>query len=449
MLVDSQEEYYTFLTNNKKSDLILECLPTNGRCHSANDSPCAILIRNINNNNNYVVSISHPDTTFKITKEVLSRDLSNFTGKKFTFDKKQTLHLLNIENLNDINLINFLIYGNLKDEDYETSAHQFYYRSYVDSNELNHCIPLVKHIESFNKKIDAYIQDIITFLPDESYNNLNKVVLENLHILESNGLAVNKDVFNSFFGYKNIKIENDLVYTEYNIFTSTGRPSNRFGGVNYAALKKDDGCRKSFISRHGDNGELFMVDYSAYHPHLIAKLINYHLPSDAYEYLGKFYFEKDKINEDELKEVKNITFQLIYGTILPEVKKIPFFSKINDYIEHRWKYFETYGYIETPIYKRQININNIKDPSPTKLFNYILQATETEYNMETLAILNLYLSNKLTKPVLYTYDAILFDVYKTESIEVIRNIKKIMTNNNFPIKCYSGNNYGEMIRISV
>ena len=42
-------------------------------------------------------------------------------------------------------------------------------------------------------------------------------ILENLQIVESNG----------------IQTTNGLVYSEYNPYTSTGRPSNRFGGLNF------------------------------------------------------------------------------------------------------------------------------------------------------------------------------------------------------------------------
>ena len=48
-----------------------------------------------------------------------------------------------------------------------------------------------------------------------------------------------KDYFESVFSV--------CRYTEYNLYTSTGRPSNKFGGVNFAALNKEDGSRNSFV----------------------------------------------------------------------------------------------------------------------------------------------------------------------------------------------------------
>ena len=51
-----------------------------------------------------------------------------------------------------------------------------------------------------------------------------------------------------------------LVFSEYNLYTSTGRPSNRYGGVNFPALKKEDGTRESFTSRY-EKGSLVSYDY--------------------------------------------------------------------------------------------------------------------------------------------------------------------------------------------
>jgi DNA polymerase I-like protein with 3'-5' exonuclease and polymerase domains len=141
-----------------------------------------------------------------------------------------------------------------------------------------------------------------------------------------------------------------------------------------------------------------MIDYSAYHPRLIAQLVNYNLPEDVYTYLGKYYFNKEILSDEELKAAKTTTFQLLYGNIPEKYSNIPFFVKIKEYIEHRWNHFTNHGYVETPIFKRRITPNNINDPNPNKLFNYILQASETEFNASVLKELIAYLKNHATKP---------------------------------------------------
>ena len=114
-------------------------------------------------------------------------------------------------------------------------------------------------------------------------------------------------------------------------------------------------------------------------------------------------------------------------------------------------YFLDTGYlgnVKTKIYKR-ITKNNLKDANPNKLFNYILQASETEYSMQSLMDINRYLADKLTKPVLYTYDSILFDVNKAEGKNILVEIVKLMQNQGFPTKCYFGTNYHDMNSLSI
>jgi DNA polymerase I-like protein with 3'-5' exonuclease and polymerase domains len=282
---------------------------------------------------------------------------------------------------------------------------------------------------------------------DDSFYNINSTITENLRILEHNGLKVDVELFNRHFENKTVKDKDGFVYTQYNLYTATGRPSNRFGNVNYSALNKENGCRSSFISRYGDDGMLFMIDYSAYHPHIVAKLINYNLPQNAYEYLGRLYYGKDDLTEDEIKASKNLTFQCMYGNIPSELLEVPYFKKMSDYIAHRWLFFCEHGYVETPVYKRRITTNHINEPNPNKLFNYILQASETEFGMQSLVRVNEYLDSnkKQTKAILYTYDSVLFDCHKDDKRDTLIELKRLMSNNQFPIKCYIGRNYNEMI----
>jgi DNA polymerase I-like protein with 3'-5' exonuclease and polymerase domains len=118
---------------------------------------------------------------------------------------------------------------------------------------------------------------------------------------------------------------------------------------------------------------------------------------------------------------------------------------MKEYIDHRWRYFNEFGYVETPIYKRMITKNHISDPNPNKLFNYILQASETEFGISVVSNINSYLKDKKTKVVLYTYDSLLFDIHKTDSKSTLIDIKKIMSSNGFPVKCYIGYNYDNML----
>jgi hypothetical protein len=121
---------------------------------------------------------------------------------------------------------------------------------------------------------------------------------------------------------------------------------------------------------------------------------------------------------------------------------------LKEFIETCWEKFEKDGFIWTPMFNRIITDKHIQDANPNKLFNYILQATETEIALTVVKVVNEYLRNKKTKTVLYTYDSLLFDFYKDEGKETLIDIANIMKiNNKFPIKIYIGDSYESIKQI--
>jgi len=449
MVIRSSDEYKLFLKENRDDDLICDIIQVDDRFHPCVSIPSLFFLYNIRKQKTNVISINHNDSSFKLDVEQLKYDLNRLGGKKWVFDKKKFSHVLPLQNLFDINIIFFISDGKVDDySEYDTASHNFYKQKFSNYSDLNKVIPITKHLEKFEQMCVESLKRVRNVRLDSSFNDLNGIITDNLQILEKNGLKVDEDIFNTHFGDKNVKVTNGFVYTQYNMYTSTGRPSNRFGNVNYSALNKENGCRSSFISRFGTDGILFMIDYSAYHPHLVAKLINYNLPSNAYEYLGRYYYGKEQLSPEEIKTSKNVTFQCMYGNIPDELLEIPYYKKMKEYIDHRWDFFNKYQYVETPIFKRQITPNHIYEPNPNKLFNYILQASETEFGIQSLASVNQYLSNKQTKAILYTYDSILFDVCLEEK-ESFGQIKTLMENGKFPTKSYMGVNYNEMKLVDI
>ena len=432
-------------------DIIVDVVPLSDNHHPASVEPCLVLIKAVGSNQICSVHINTYDSSTLYTKNVVSKFLNRLKNRIFCFSKRKVLHQLEVDMLYDLCLVMFMENGDIIEQDeYDTSAHSFFKNKYINNVELNKIVPTNNHMTRFVdmcEEIEPYIKKKY----EESYFEVNTSIIETLQKIEVNGLHINTEEFEKHFPDKKHLVIDNKVYTEYNIFTSTGRPSNRFGGINYSALNKENECRKSFVSRFGNDGLLVMLDYSAYHPHIIGKLINYNFPDgvNIYEYLARYYFKTEDPSEDQVKRSKILTFQQLYGTISPEYAKIPYFMKILEYISHRWDFFNEFGYIETPIFKRPITKNNLKDANPNKLFNYILQASETEYSMQSLMDINRYLADKLTKPVLYTYDSILFDVNKAEGKNILVEIVKLMQNQGFPTKCYFGTNYHDMNSLSI
>jgi len=83
-----------------------------------------------------------------------------------------------------------------------------------------------------------------------------------------------------------------------------------------------------------------------------------------------------------------------------------------------------------------------------KLFNYLLQATETELNMKILSKVMKYLEDKKSKMVLYTYDSYLLDIHPDE-INVLKDLKILIEGNDFPTKIEIGDRYSDMKSLNV
>ena len=294
-----------------------------------------------------------------------------------------------------------------------TNAHHHQYRLNYDKENINDVIPLVKHAEYFGPiSKELY----------KSYEQHDQTILENLYQIERNGL----------------KTYEKIVYSEYNPFTSTGRPSNRFGGMNFAALNKSDGSRKQFISRF-NNGVLVEMDFDAYHLRLIGEIIGYEFPqTSVHEHMAKLY----GLPYDEAKA---LSFKYLYGGISDDVSDNPFFSKVNDYIKLLWNDYETNNFVESYIYNRRIHRKNLTDMNPNKLFNYMIQLMETENNIKILNILQPKLQEYNSKLVLYNYDAFLFDFDTKDGLEFLKMVKEtIESGGKYPVKTSRGVNYHEM-----
>jgi hypothetical protein len=83
--------------------------------------------------------------------------------------------------------------------------------------------------------------------------------------------------------------------------------------------------------------------------------------------------------------------------------------------------------------------------NPNKLFNYLLQASETENNLQVLNNVNDLLCEYNTKIILYTYDSLLFDYDLKDGRKLLLKLKDVMSQaGRFPVKTKAGVNYHVM-----
>jgi hypothetical protein len=78
------------------------------------------------------------------------------------------------------------------------------------------------------------------------------------------------------------------------------------------------------------------------------------------------------------------------------------------------------------------------------VFNYLLQAIETEMNIDKLRRILDYIEGSDIRFTLYTYDSFLFDVPTDVDKNKIKDLKEIIEVGGFPIKASWGLDYGKV-----
>jgi len=337
--------------------------------------------------------------------------------KIYVIDKKEFLHYFFHKNVVSLILLN------TKFEKETTPTHSFFYNKHPEQKNINTIIPIVKHYEICEKHFNS-LKPYFNYHVNSFYNDKTTLVFNSI---EKNGIKVNPQLFEEYFH----QTTKEYIYTQYNLSTTTTRPSNKFGGINYAALNKDNGERKCFIPR---NDFFVEMDISAYHPTLLANLLDYTFSSDdIHQSFANMYGV-------DYSKAKEITFKQMYGGIWNEYKNLPFFQKVQAYIDDLWDTFNYQGYIEYPISKHIYKRDELEDMNPQKLLNYLLQSLETANNVLILWDILKLLRGKNTKLVLYVYDSFLFDVDKTEK-ETLQEILEIFNKYKLQVKFKKGTNY--------
>jgi len=351
-----------------------------------------------------------------------------------TPDKKLLNHFYEFKDVVDKNFIWWNETGKPFDGNIRNNAIDFLSNKYYNVKKLNEIVPLSKHNEYCS---DIY-REMARAYTGENDDYMNDVV-KAFTSIEKNGIKVSDDICDIFDMRVKKHISNGKLYSNYNLWTTTGRPSNSFGTVNFAALPPEK--RKAIVP---ENNYLVEFDFDAYHLRLIADLVDYKFgETSVHEHLAEHY-------GCSYEESKQRTFKLLYGGIDKETReKVPFFDKVYNYINKKWNEINRYNSVSTDIYKRKLIYENYQDLNQNKVFNYLIQAYETESNIKKILLIQDYLLEKKTKLVLYGYDSFLFDFSQQDGVETLKDIKSILEaginlENKHYTKSKMGLNYGVM-----
>ena len=413
-LIENTEQLKGFYNRGYK-EAYIEVIPYSYKTHPVKTEVSLVYLHPVNSHKGYILSINHSES-IPLNSEYIA-ELINTYDTLYVWGKKEFLHYFVHKNLIDISL---------NSPEYElekTKAHQILTQRNKDKLDINRIVPIVKHYEVCEKNYNNLKQHFNEPI-NKFYNNRVPLVFNSI---ERSGIQVDPELFKSYFNQD----WGDKIHTQYNYRTTTTRPSNRFGGVNFAALNKENGCRKAFIPK---NDKFLEIDISAYHPTLAAQLVDYKFDTtDIHKSFAKMY------NVD-YKKAKELTFKQLYGGVFKQYRDLEFFQKTQKYIDGLWYDFENNGFITCPISEYKFEKNKLDNMNPQKLFNYLLQNLETSKNVCILWDIIKLIKRTKTKLVLYTYDAFLFDYDETEE-GVLNQIKNVFKQHELNIKISDGSNY--------
>ena len=400
-------------------------IPNNNNYHPAIADVSLIYVKPFNSKG-YILCIKHTESLglkWQTVKKFLSeKELYAVDAKytKYFFNGK--IHDLTFNNISKGN-------GKFDLSGCELNIIDNFYRDHGLTRNVNELIPISKHYE-YCERVYEVVKPHIN--PNTSFEQkLTEVFFK----IEKEGIALDKNCFIRYHenhSSPQFSVKQGKAYTYYNLYTLTGRPSNAFNGVNYAALNKENGERMCYIPRN----DVFMeFDFNGYHPRLLGDIVEYKFDNNTnvYEQIAKI------LGTTDIPKVKETTFQNLYGGIRYELQSKPFFRNVHIFTDSLWEELQYQGHFTTPSGKT-FRLKDIDNPNPQKVLNYYIQNFETSQNVEQLHSLFNDFRPLKSRIVLYTYDSILIDA----SLEETEKIQQIITKLQYPVRVKTGPNYNEL-----
>lgn len=417
-----------------EGDVILIPILQDLAIHRKQSQISFIYVYDIAGNTEYIINLAHHD----YVKTTNLHNIQNiFSGKAFVYNKA-VLHNVIPAGI-DINILLWTSTNNTLEIKYTTEI-LTYQSWYKQVPRIANIIPMMCWlIYCRNIKVQALsvIRNISVDNAVLFYNEFS----DHLNLIEDAGIHVNPETYTRYT--KNKPVE--YIYSHYNLFTATGRPSNSHNAINFAALNKNTGIR-DMINARTEDGMLIEFDYDSNHVRLASDLIGVDLPSgNLHEYFGRLYFRTPVISPENYAKSKNLTWQLMYGNMIPEYINIPYFKAIHEYKKKLWADYKRNRFITMPLSGRKLHIENADGRlSANLIFNYLMQGYEAEMNSLMLKEIFKYLYKRKSKLILYTYDSFLFDYNKDDGKSFLTDIGHILNQNNLKCSIKFGKSYGNM-----
>ena len=414
----------------KVDKCFIDIISLSEETHPQLTSPCVLYYNDFTKG--YIIPFNHTET-FTLTFEDIKHLLE---GTVYLFDLKWHAQICDLQTANCVDLYQTILdqEGTIKDMDCYTNVHTDFYRRFMYSEEVNALIPISKHYE----RCECMFESIRHLIGMEQNLPWLRAYTEAYKWVEEQGISIDEKLFSKHFepAWKARSIKDGKIYSKYNLYNITSRPTNAFNGINFLALPKENGSRAAFIP---ENDVFIEFDFDGYHIRLVANLLGIQLPSDKsiHEVLGQQYFNKSELTPEEYQESKKITFRQMYNGVEEEYKHLVLFKHIAEFVEVMWAQYKLNGYINLPNTRKIVQEN----ANPQKLFNYYIQCLETVNNVKKLTRLKELFKDKKSKVVLVVYDSILIDYSTDDPKGFLGEIKAVLEEDGYKVKAYKGFNY--------
>ena len=414
----------------KPDKCFIELMSMSEHTHPSLTAPCVLYYNDFQKG--YIIPINHSEA-FSLSIDQIQNFLRGIP-KIYLLDKKWHSYFLNLPNGIDLYFTVLDTEGKIPDFQCYTPVHLDFYEKYKYSPVVNDYIPISKHYE----RCECMFEMVKDYVGREYHTEWQSKYTEVYKWVEEQGILINEQVFDKYFEtpWKGRSIGDSRIYSSYNLYNITSRPTNAFNSINFLAFNKENGSRAAFIP---ENDAFVEFDFDGYHLRLIANAMHTEIPQDEsiHEYLGRYYFSKEELTPEEYQESKKITFRQMYNGVEDEYKHIEFFEDVAITVEAMWTTYKTNGFLELPN-GRRITLENA---NPQKLFNYYIQCLETVNNVKKLDKLKNYLQDKKSKVLLVVYDSILIDYSAEDRKGTLAHIKDILEADRFRVKAKKGHNY--------
>jgi hypothetical protein len=414
------------------NDCFVKFISLNDNFHPKLSPLSLIYVRDLAAHKGYMLCLEHSES-FALDKQTALNWLLGNTDRLFVLDKKEALyHFPYHDKLYDINFIELVDLTAVLDN----KCISFFYNKHTNVPNVNALIPISKHYEECENIFSAVLPIIHKYRQDNAVYAFNNGPLTRVfHEIESQGIKVDKQCFIDCYGadlkYPEFNLHKGKIYSQYNLYTTTGRPSNTYNNINFAALNKNDGERLCYIP---SNDKFIELDIQGYHPRIIGDIVDFNFGDrNTYELLGELLGVTTQ-------EAKELTFKQMYGGVWAEYRDQPFFKDIVTLTDGIWDEYQYGGQYVT---KNKIFTRDA-EMTQSKLLNYIIQSHETSNNVIMLDNILNYLKDKKTKLVLYTYDAFLFDYSEDDGKQLLIDIKNMI---HYPVNIKQGKSYHGLKKI--